>query len=39
MYVVTEVWGPKITVVKKSMLLEVVGEGPKQLDVVVDVFL
>jgi len=39
MYVVTEVWGPKITAIKKSMVLDVVGEGPKQLDVVVDVII
>jgi len=37
MFVVTQVWGPKITVIKKSMVLDVVGEGPRLLEVVVDV--
>jgi len=39
MYVVTDVTGPKISAVKKSMVLDVVGEGQKLLDVVVDVII
>jgi hypothetical protein len=39
MFVVTQVWGPKITVIKKSMVLDVVGEGPKEIEVVVDVII
>jgi len=39
MYVVTDVFGPTVTAVKKSMILDVVGEGPKLLDVVVDVII
>lgn len=37
LYVVTEVYGAGLTVTKKTLVLYVVGEGPKPVDVVVDV--
>jgi hypothetical protein len=37
LYVVTEVYGAGLTVTKKTLVLYLVGEGPKPVDVVVDV--